>query len=324
MPPTHSVAVPTARPASLSMAPLDWGLLLTLSVLWGGSFFFTGVAVRELPTLTIVALRVGLAAIVLWAVLAALGRPVPRTRSVWLAFLVMGVLNNVVPFVLFVYGQQTIASALAAILNATTPLFTVVVAGVLLTDERLTAGKLVGVAVGFAGVVLMVGPRALEGLGADGWAQLACLAAALSYACAGVWGRRFRTLKVDPIVVAAGQVTVSAALLVPIALFLDAPWTLPAPSMATGAAIVALAVVSTALAYILYFKILERAGATNVLLVTLLVPASAIVLGTLILGERLGWVHAAGMALIAVGLSAIDGRLWRALDGARRGKSGLG
>lgn len=295
----------------LTMAPTEWALLGALATLWGGSFFFTGVAVAELPTFTIAAARVALAALVLWIVIAALGRQVPLSREVVVAFAVMGVLNNAIPFTLFVYGQQTIASGLAAILNATTPIFTVLVAGALLPDERMTPARLLGVALGLAGVAVMVGPDALTGLGDDLFAQLACVGAALSYAFAGVWGRRFRRLGVPPLTVAAGQVSASALLLVPFALALEAPWTLPMPGVATLLALAGLAVLSTALAYILYFEILARAGATNVLLVTLLVPITAVLLGTLVLGERLEWVHAAGMALIALGLSTIDGRLWR-------------
>lgn len=293
-----------------SMGPGEWAMLLTLSVLWGASFFFVGVAVSELPTLSIVVLRVGLAALTLWAVVLVTGRPLPRSGAVWVAFLVMGLLNNVIPFGLIVWGQQTIASGLASILNATTPLFTVIVAGLLLRDEGVTTLKLVGVVVGFIGVVVMIGTDALSGLSTGVWAQLAILGAALSYAFAGVYGRRFKRLGVDPIVTAAGQVTASTALIAPVALVVDRPWQLALPSTTTWAAIVGLAVLSTALAYILYFQILRRAGATNLLLVTFLIPISAILLGVLVLGERLGWAHISGMTLIALGLAAIDGRIF--------------
>lgn len=293
------------------MGLAEWTMLLTLSVLWGGSFFFVGVAVAELPTLSIVVLRVGLAALTLWAVIALLGRPVPRTPVVWIAFLGMGLLNNVVPYGLIVWGQHTVASSLASILNATTPLFGVVVAGLLLPDERVSVLKLIGVAVGFGGVVVMIGLDALSGLGAGVLAQLAVLGAALSYAFAGVFGRRFKRLGVDPIVTAAGQVTASTALVAPMAILVDRPWTLAMPSAATWSAIAGLAVLSTALAYILYFRILARAGATNLLLVTFLIPVSAILLGSLVLGERLEWTHVFGMALIGLGLAAIDGRLFK-------------
>ena len=264
---------------------------------------------RDLPTLSIVALRVGIAALVLWGVVGLLGRAVPRDPAVWAAFLGMGVLNNVIPFGLIVWGQHSIASGLASILNATTPLFTVAVAGLLLADERISGRKLAGLVLGLTGVAVMIGPAALAGLGRDVLAQLACLGGALSYGCAAVFGRRFRRLGVDPIVVAAAQVTASALLLVPAALFVDAPWTLPMPPLPTWAALLGLAVLSTAAAYVLYFQILQRAGATNVSLVTFLIPVSAIALGVLVLGEALTGGQLAGMALIALGLLAIDGRI---------------
>lgn len=302
---SESAPKPTA---TLSMGSSEWAMLLLLSVLWGGSFFFVGMAVRDLPTLTIVVLRVGLAALVLWVVIARLKRPVPRDPHVWTAFFGMGVLNNVIPFCLIVWGQQAIASGLASILNATTPLFTVAVAAFLLSDERINRRKLMGIAAGFAGVVVMIGPATLSGLGTNLLAQIACLGGALSYAFAGVFGRRFKRLGVDPIVVAAGQVTGSTVVLAPLALFIERPWALPMPAPSTWAAIVGLAVLSTALAYILYFQILQRAGATNLLLATFLIPVSAIALGVLVLGEHLSGLEITGMILIGAGLVAIDGR----------------
>jgi drug/metabolite transporter (DMT)-like permease len=289
----------------------DWAMLLALSVLWGGSFFFVGVVGSDLPPLTIVTLRVGLAAVTLWGIAAAMGLRPPGSARIWIAFAGMGLLNNVIPFTLFVWGQTQIASGLAAILNATTPLFTVIVAGLLLADERMTLLKISGVAVGFAGAVVMIGPDALGGLGDNVLAQLACLGGALSYAFAGVFGRRFRAMGVDPIVTAAGQVTASTVILAPITLLVDKPWALAMPGGDTWAAIAGLAVLSTGFAYILYFRILASAGATNLLLVTFLIPVTAVLLGSLVLGERLDSVYFVGMGLIGLGLSAIDGRLWR-------------
>ncbi len=285
-------------------------MLILLSVLWGGSFFFVGFAVAELPPLTLVALRVGLAAIALWSVALMMGLRPPKGASVWGAFVAMGLLNNVIPFVLIVWGQTQIASGLASILNATTPLFTVVVAGTLLPDERATPLKMLGVAVGFIGVVVIIGLPVI-GEGDSMLAQFAVIGAAVSYAFAGVYGRRFKIMAVKPIVTAAGQVTASAFVMAPVALMVDGPLDVAGPSIGTWAAIIGLAVLSTAAAYVLYFKILEIAGATNVLLVTLLVPVSAILLGALFLNEALQSVHFIGMALIALGFSAIDGRLWR-------------
>lgn len=293
------------------MGTREWAMLIALSVLWGGSFFFVGVAVREVPPLSLVLARVGIAALALWAVLAVTGARMPRVPGLWAAFLGMGLLNNALPFALIVWGQQHIASGLAAILNATTPLFTVLVAHLLTADERLTPAKAAGVAMGLLGVALMLGTEVLAGLGLGGAAQLACLAAALSYALAGVFGRRFRRMGVPPLASAAGQVTASSLILLPLALMVEQPWALPVPGAASWAAMLGLGLFSTALAYILYFRILAAAGATNLALVTFLVPVSAILLGALVLGERLEPRHFGGMALIGAGLALIDGRLLR-------------
>ncbi len=284
------------------MSALAWSLLLALSILWGGSFFFVGVAVAEVPPLTLVTLRVGIAAALLWAALPLLRTAPPRR---WGAIAVMAALNNALPFTLIAWAQQTLPSGLAAILNATTPLWTVLVAHALTVEERATPGRILGVLLGFAGVVAMMGGAAAGG---SLWPTLAMLAATLSYALAGVWGRRFRALGVAPMQAALGQVSVSAALMLPLALALEKPWAMPTPSAVAMAAVLGLAALSTALAYVLYFRILAMAGAVNLLLVTFLIPVSAILLGTLVLQEALHPRHLLGMALIGAGLAAIDGR----------------
>lgn len=299
------------------MTASEWAMLVGLSILWGGSFFFSRVALAALPPFTLVALRVGLAAFVLNLVLVLSGTRLPRGRAVWLAFLGMGLLNNAVPFSLIVWGQTQIASGLAAILSATTPLFTVVIAHLATNDERMTGHRLAGVVIGLIGVAVMVGPDALAGLGSAFVAQLAVLGAALSYACASIFGRRFRRMAIAPLTVATGQVTASTLLILPIALWVDAPWILPVPSPAVWGAVLGAALLSTALAYIVFFRILATAGATNISLVTFLIPVSAILLGALVLGERLDPRHVIGMALIASGLAAIDGRVLRSRS--RRG-----
>lgn len=295
-----------------AMGRREWGMLILLSVVWGGSFFFVGVAVRDLPPLTIAALRVGLAALALHGALRLLGLRLPRDAAVWRAFLGMGILNNAIPFGLMVWGQGHIASGLASILNAATPLFTVLVAHALTKDERLTALRLAGVAVGLAGVAVMIGTDALGQIGVHVAAQLAVIAGTVSYAFAGVYGRRFKAMGVAPLATATGQVTASTAILLPLALLFERPWTGAAPGAATVAAVLGLALVSTAFAYILYFRILATAGATNVILVTFLIPVTSILLGALVLGERLEPKHFAGMALIGGGLALIDGRPARA------------
>jgi drug/metabolite transporter (DMT)-like permease len=303
----------TSGATSRPMRGREWALLLALSIVWGGSFFFNSVALRELPSFTLVWLRVAVAAATLLLTLRLLGQRMPRNGRVWVAFFGMGLLNNVVPFVLIVWGQHRIASGLASILNATTPLFTVLVAHLLTSDEKLTRAKAAGVAVGLAGVIVMIGPDALGGAGTGVVAQFACLAGALSYAFAGIFGRRFRRLGVPPLATAAGQVSASTLILLPLVLLADRPWELAMPHMATWGAILGLGLLSTPLAYVLYFRILAVAGATNLSLVTFLVPVSAILLGVLVLGEALLSRQLIGMALIGAGLACIDGRLAKVL-----------
>lgn len=293
----------------MRMGYAEWGLLVLLSVLWGGSFFFVAVALREFAPVTVVAWRVGLAALALWVFVAISGRPLPAARSAWIAFLGMGLLNNAIPFTLIAWGQQTISSGLASIFNATTPFFTVIVASIFLADERLTAKKLAGVGVGLCGVVFLVGPDALGGLSGDVLAQCAILAGACSYAFAGVFGRRFQRMGVDPVVTAAGQVSASTLILLPIALIMEGGAAFSLPSAPVALSIAGLALVSTACAYVIYFTLLSRAGATNLLLVTFLIPVTAVVLGAAVLGETIGGTQVAGMAVIAAGLALIDGRL---------------
>lgn len=284
-------------------------MLVALSILWGGSFFFVGIAVKELPPITIVTMRVTIAALALLTVCRVLGYSLPRKPEVLRAFLIMGLLNNIIPFSLIVWGQTHIASGVASILNATTPLFTVLVAHMMTTDEKLSANKLAGVIIGFVGVATMIGPAALTGERSSLWGQLAILGAAISYAFAGIFGRRFKAMGVPPLVTATGQISASSLVLIPVALLADQPWTLAMPSGETWAALFGIALLSTALAYLIFFRILSSAGATNLALVTFLIPVSAIVLGSLVLGEQLALKHLIGMAMIVTGLIAIDGRL---------------
>jgi drug/metabolite transporter (DMT)-like permease len=294
-----------------------WIWLLSLSVLWGGSFFFAKVAIGELGPPTVVFARVALAALGLNIMLAATATDLLRRDAPWPAYFVMGFLNNVLPFSLIFWGQTQIASGLASILNATTPLFTLVVAHFLTQDEKIDRTKVAALLAGFAGVTLLVGPDVLGG-GSGVWGQVACLGAALSYAFAGVFGRRFRAMGLTPVEAAAGQITASTVLILPIMLIVDRPWMLPAfPSPTVWAALAGLALLSTALAYVLYFRILAAAGATNLLLVTFLIPITAILLGAIVLGERLGPRHFAGMALIGVGLAVMDGRIAHLLRPAK-------
>lgn len=295
------------------MSARDWGRLLLLSVLWGGSFLFIGVAVKEIPPLLIVTVRVGLAACALWIVLKLSGVTPPRGRAQWGALVGMALLNNVVPFSLFAWAQAHIAASVASILNATTPLFLVVAAHLITTDEKMTGGRMFGVLAGFAGVAVMLGAAPTLASGTEILAELACLGASACYAASNLYGRRFSRLGVAPLAIAAGQTTVSFAIMLPVTLVVVQPWTLPPASPLAWACVAALALPSTAFAYVLFFRILASAGSTNLGLVTFLIPVTAVLLGVSLLGDQLALRHLAGMALIALGLAAIDGRPWKAL-----------
>lgn len=302
------------------MGPREWLIFGVLSLVWGGSFFFIEISLRSFPPFTLVLLRASTAAAALLLILGITRRNLPASPRIWRAFFTLGALNIALPFVLVAWGQTHIPIGLASILNATTPLWGVVVAHAFTVDEKASPGKIAGVVSGIAGVAVMMGGDALAGLGDNLLAQLACVGAALSYALAGVYGRRFKAMEVGPIEVAAGQLITAAILMLPLAMIFDAPWRLPTPLLQSIAAMAALALVSTAFAYILYFRLIERAGATNSLLVTFVIPIPAILLGTFLLGETLAPKHYAGMALIGLGLAAIDGRpfLWLSRGRASR------
>ncbi|MEO1201108.1 MAG: DMT family transporter [Pseudomonadota bacterium] len=308
----------TGNTINTRMGVTEWAMLIGLSILWGGSFFFVEIALREWPPLSIVAARVVLATVALWAVALIARWPIPTGASAWTAFFVLGLTNNVLPFLLITWGQKTVASGLAAILNASAPIFTVIVAGVFLRDERISTMKVAGAVLGLAGVAILVGPGAM-GEGASGLlASVAILGAALSYAVAGVYARRLPAMGVNPVVASAGQLLMSSIIMLALFAVFERPSTLAATSAGVWAAVVALAVLSTSFAYILYFRLIESAGATNAILVTLLIPVTAILLGWMLLGERLGIAQFAGMAVIAAGLLLIDGRLPGVVMRARR------
>src|SRR3546814_324495 len=281
-----------------SMSGRDWAILLFLSFLWGGSFFFIEIAVETVRPFTLVLIRVTIASAALWAFLLARGQRLPLPSGAVGAFVILALLNNVLPFVLFAWAQKTITGGLGSILNATTPIWGVIVAHLMTQDERMTPGKVVGVLLGFGGVALMIGPDLLGEIGTELWAQLACLVATLCYALAGVDGRRCRGMGIDPVAVSTGQLTAAVLLVLPLVLLFEPPWQASAPAAEAWAALVALALFCTSFAYILYFRLIASAGATNALLVTFLIPISAILLGALLLGEVLESRHFAGMAFI--------------------------
>jgi drug/metabolite transporter (DMT)-like permease len=290
-----------------TMARLEWVFLLTLAFLWSGVFFLTKIALHQMQPLTVVVLRLGIGAIVLHIAVLASGSRMPTGPRTWVAFLGMGMLNNLIPFCLIAWGQTRIASGLAAIMNATTPLFAVLLAHVSTNDERMTPNRLGGVLLGVVGVVVMMGPGTPSGPTTNVLGQVAILGAALCYACAGLFGRRFRSL--PPIVTATGQVTTATVMVLPFALFIDRPWAQPTPGIDAWIAVASAGVFCTALGYALYFRILATAVATNLLLVTLLMPVGAVFLGMAVLGEQINAGDFVGMALIGFGLLAIDGRL---------------
>lgn len=307
-----------APPIRTVMNRADWLILGILAVIWGGAFFFIGVAVRHVPPLTYVWLRLTIAAVGMWAFVRAKGLKIELPRQVWASIVLLSILNNALPFALFGWGQTHIASGLASILNATTPIWGVVVAHFLTSDERMTSRKILGVLLGFGGVATMIGPSLLSDMGTSGLAELACVLASLSYALAAVWARRFRKMAISPISVTTGQLTAGALVMLPMSMIVDKPWTEAFPPLSAWGAIAALALLCTAFGYVLYFRLIETSGATNALLVTLLVPPVAIVLGALFLGETLEPQDFIGLGLIALGLAAIDGRLVRALEPRRR------
>ncbi len=302
------------------MGARDWAMLLTLSLLWGGSFFFGEIALRDFGPFGVAFARVSIAATLLATLHLVSRHRFPRNFRLWRSLLIMGAINNALPFSLILWGQTQITGALASILNATTPLFTLLLAAVVTSDEKLTPARLLGMLLGVTGVSVMLGADVLRELGAQTWAQVAVLGAALSYACAAVYGRRFRGIA--PLSIATGQTMSSSVLMLPLLLLTAESWSPRDVAAGSVLALLALGVFSTALAYLLYFRILASAGATNLMLVTFLIPVSAIALGWTLIGERLTPEQITGMTLIATGLLAIDGRvpryLYRRLSAARR------
>lgn len=283
-----------------------WLLLGLLSILWGGAFFFIGVAVRELPPFTIVLVRVGLGALFLIPALKLLGGAWPKSLEGWMPFLGMGLLNNVIPFSLLVAGQTYISSGLASVLNATTPLFTVLVmAG--FGDEKLVVRRMIGIVLGLVGVVVLRAPW-LDQAHGQTIGMLLCLGAALSYGFSGWWARRKLT-GVPPVTSSVCQLVCSTIVMAIIAAVYDRPWQLTMPSMATALSLIGLAALGTSLAYIVFFRIINRSGPTNVMLVTLLIPVTAILLGFLVLGEPISTHEIIGALIIASALLVIDGRV---------------
>lgn len=297
-----------ASPA-IKMAPVDWLWILLLSVIWGGSFIFIKIALTGFQPLSVVAGRLAIASLLLVIWLIASGRFPVLTRERVVALAVMGLTNNAVPFWLLTWAQTELGAGLASIFNAMTPLFTILVAHLWTSDDRMTPSRLVALLTGFAGVVVLMGGESLSELGSNLWVQIAALASGIFYAIAGVYGRRVARLGIAPDAAAAGQCLAAFVIVAPVAALFDRPWTHPAPELHAWIGVLGLAVLSTTVAYLIFFKVLARSGATNAALVTFLVPISAIVMATTLLDERMSATQLGGMALIFAGLAVADGRM---------------
>ena len=290
-----------------SASTRDWVLIFILALIWGGSFLFGRILMLEWPPFTVVFLRVFIAAIALWGFIAITRGKVSIPLHLVSALVVMAILNNVIPFSLILIGQQEIGSGLASVVNAMTPIWTLIIANFFTVDEKFTRLKLAGIICGFIGVAVLIGADLVQGLSASAWAQAAILGATISYGFATVWGKRFKGT--DPIIIATGQLTASSLIILPIVFLIEDPLNLSAPTMEMIISVLGLSVLCSAIAYILFFKILESAGATNLSLVTFVIPPSAIFFGFLFLGETLDYEDVIGVLMIAAGLALIDGRI---------------
>lgn len=292
----------TERPASQA---IELALLLTLSVLWGASYTFIRVGVDTIPPVTLIAVRTLIAGGLLVALLRWRGLRLPRDRATWGRFLFQAGLNSVVPFTLIAWAEQTTPAGLAAILNSTSPLFAFLITALVTRHEAVSGRKLLGVAVGLAGTCLIVGVQALEGLGQSLWAQLAIVAASICYAGAAIFGKNFRGL--DPILPAAGSLLCGAAILLPLSLLLDRPWTLR-PSQESILALIALSVFSTALAFVIYFRLVRTLGSIGTTAQAYLRVPIGVAIGALLLGEALPWTAWIGLACVMAGVAAMTER----------------
>jgi len=289
-----------------SIGPFEWALLIGLSIIWGGSYLFMKVAVLSVPVFTIVFSRVALGALVLALVIFALDTPFPKGLKIWVSFLGMGIINNVIPMSLIVYGTSKIDAGLASIINAMTPLFAIIIAHFATQDERLTANRILGIVLGVLGVIVLIGPGLMLDSTSNLWGELACLAATLSYASASIFGRRFARMNLKPMQIAFGQTLSASFVLFPISWLIDQPWTLAMPPLDAILSIAALGILCTAIGYLMYFRVLNNSGAVAVALVTLLIPPSALILGIFVLGESLSLSDLAGMGLIGLGLTIVN------------------
>jgi drug/metabolite transporter (DMT)-like permease len=295
--------------ASPKLDATSWAMIGAMSLLWGSAFLLIEIGLRTIAPMTLVFLRMGIAAPFMLLGLYMLQERLPTDRASWQQLIILGALNAAFPFILFFWGQQYLDSGYASILNATTPLWGVVVAHFLTDDEKATPARIAGVLLGLTGIIVMVGPEAMAGLTQSLLAQIACLVSTLFYGCAAIYGRKLGKSGMTPMVVATGQVITAALIMLPVMLWFDRPWQRPLPSTESLLAATGLAIPATAIAYFFYFKTIDRAGATNAMLVAFIMPVIAVMLGIAFLGEVLTGGQIVGALLIAAGLVAIDGRL---------------
>jgi drug/metabolite transporter (DMT)-like permease len=286
------------------MKRIDWLRLLILSLVWGGSFIFFRILAAQLPPMTTVFFRVAIGALAVLGFMRLDGAKLDLPRSEWPRLALLGLVNCTLPFCFYAWGETRVSAGLASIINATTPMFALAIAALIMRNEAMTAGRVIGLICGIVGVTVVVGPDVL--VGADPLGELVCLAAPFCYGWAFQVARRVQGL--NPASMAAGQLLFSALELLPLVLIFDQPWNLPMPTMTGWLAMAGLALLSTGFAYVVFFHVLASAGPTNLSLVTLLVPVTAVLLGWAFLDEAVAARALGGMALIALGLVAIDGR----------------
>ncbi|HEY6027539.1 MAG TPA: EamA family transporter [Pseudolabrys sp.] len=281
---------------------LELVLLLALATLWGASYTFIKIGVATIPPVTLIAARTLIAGAVLVVVIRSRGLRLPGDAASWRRFLTQACLNSVVPFTLIAWAERSVDAGLATILNSTSPIFTFLLTAAVTRHEAVTARKLIGVIAGIAGTAAIVGTQALDGLGREVWAQLAIVVATICYAGAAIFGRGFKSL--DPMMPAAGSMLCGAAILVPASLVIDRPWTL-APSAASLAALAGLSLVSTALAFVIYFRLVQTLGSVGTTAQAYLRVPIGVGIGALILGESLTPIAWAGLVCVLVGVAAM-------------------
>lgn len=279
---------------------LDLFLLLVLGAVWGSSYLFIKVGVAEVPPLTFVTARLALGAVIMWVLLRILGYSVPRDRALWAAYAVMGLLSGALPYSLITWGEKYIPSGLAALLQSTTPVFTVILAHFFIHDERMTPASILGIVIGFVGVGILMIPDLRRGLQANLLGQLAVVASSICYAAATIFARN--RLRGQPALVSTmGQLTTGAIFMLPFALLVERPFSL-SPSLAAVGSWLGLTLLGTVVAYVIYYTLIERASATFVSTVTYIVPVNGLILGALVLGEALHLTLLLSLGFILAGV----------------------